>query len=137
MPEFFEVPRPPRIEYGSLLGSFIEKLPEDFADAETVELKCKALDRLLKFVDAHQRSTVRPGPKCSSRQADPDRFRFEACCLDSAVGDVRRGSPGNSAPVSAIARVTMAPAPPHDCWSSSKAALRPLRAASEHSVVVL
>jgi len=59
-----------------LLGSFVEKLPEDFADAETVELKGKALDRLLKLVDAHQRSTVRPGPKPSSRQADPASFRL-------------------------------------------------------------
>jgi hypothetical protein len=61
-PEYFDLPRPARAEYVSLLISLIDALPAGFAQDTVIELQGKALKRLRKLIDAHRAAAGRPGP---------------------------------------------------------------------------
>lgn len=92
-PEYFDLPRPERAEYASLLDSLIAALPADFAQERTVELQGKALKRLRKLVDAHRAAGGRPGPSALFAAAGRTRSASEVQrhALDESWRSTQRG----------------------------------------------
>ena len=92
-PEYFDLPRPARAEYASLLDSLIAALPADFEQEQIVELKGKALKRFRKLFDAHQAAVGRPGPSTLFAAAGRTRSDSEVQrrALDESWTSTQRG----------------------------------------------
>lgn len=62
LPEYFDVPRPPRIEYPQLVGKLVKALGTELSAGGDVLLSGKALEALRTLVAAQAANTARPGP---------------------------------------------------------------------------
>ena len=93
MPEYFDLPRPPRIDYGHLVGRLVGALG-DAADLEDeLVVGGRALVALRELVRAQRSSTARPGPDVLFAAAGRPRSRLAThrAALEPAWRETQRG----------------------------------------------
>jgi len=93
VPEYFDVPRPPRIEYPNLVGRLVSALGDDAELGSELVLDGRALEAVRELVDAQRTNTTRPGPAVLFAAAGRARspLATHRMALDQAWTATQRG----------------------------------------------
>jgi hypothetical protein len=93
MPEYFDVPRPPRIEYPNLIGRLVSALGKEADLDNELVVAGGALAALRELVNAQRSNTARPGPDvlfAAAGRAD-SRLAIHRAALETAWRQTQRG----------------------------------------------